>query len=261
MEVQQQRPRIGLALGGGVVLGAAHIGVLRALKELNIPVDLITGASIGAFIAALYAFGLDWQALEDVAAELEWLDISGFAPTQYGLMANHKLGQKIQQLIGDVSFARARVPLGLIASDIITGDRVPLMSGNVVAAVMASSCIPGIFTPIDIDGRMLVDGGLLENVPTLLARDMGAELIIAVDLFSTIQSHRKPENLFELLLNTYYSAMRNASAPYLKEADILIAPATANYNLVTTNQIPALIQEGYLAAMDSLLLREDLQNI
>lgn len=260
MAENQSRPRIGLALGGGVVLGAAHVGVLRAIKELNIPVDLITGASIGGFIAALYAFGLDWQALEDVAAELEWLDISGFSPTQYGLMSNHKLGQKMLELIGDVNFSRAKLPLGLIASDIITGERVPLTTGKVSEAVMASSCVPGIFTPIEIGDRMLVDGGLLENVPTLLAREMGADLVIAVDLFSTIQSHRKPENLFELLLNTYYSAMRNASGLYIKEADILIAPATANYNLVTTNQIPALIQEGYLAAMDALLLREDLQN-
>jgi NTE family protein len=226
---------------------------------LKIPIDLITGASIGAFIAGLYAFGLGWQELEDVAGELEWLEISGFAPTQYGLMSNHKLGVKIRELIGDIGFGRARIPLGLIASDIITGEKVPLTTGNVAEAIMASSCIPGIFTPIEIDGRMLVDGGLLENVPTLLARDMGAELIIAVDLFSTIQSHRKPENLFELLLNTYYSAMRNASEPYLQAAHILIAPATSTFNLVTTNQIPALIQEGYLAAMDAMLLREDLQ--
>jgi NTE family protein len=252
MTARKTKKKIGLALGGGVVLGAAHIGVLQAIQELGIQVDIITGTSIGAFLAALYAFGKPWDAIEAIAMDLEWFDMASLVLSQYGLLSNSKLGAIMDNIIGDVQFEDAFIPLGMVASNVVTGERVKLTSGAVGESVMASSCIPGIFTPVNIAGDMLIDGGLLENVPIMLTREMGAECIIAVDLFTASHSHRPPENLFDLLMNTYYSAMRYAARPYNEYADVLITPDLSEFNLVNTDQVPALARVGYLAAMEQL---------
>jgi NTE family protein len=247
-----QNKKVGLALGGGVVLGAAHVGVLQATQELKIPISYIAGTSIGAFVAALYAFGIPWYDIEEIAMKLEWVDTAALALSQYGLLSNHKLGEIVRDIIGDVNFNQAKIPLGMVASDVVSGEKVLLTEGNVADAVMASSCIPGIFKPIQIRQKMLIDGGLLENVPILVAKEMGAEFIIAVDLFTASHSHRQPDNLVDLLLNTYYSAMRNAARPDNEFADVLITPDLAEFNLINTDQIPAIIQKGYTTAMEDL---------
>jgi NTE family protein len=252
MTGKRSNKRIGLALGGGVVLGAAHIGVLRALEELDIHIDYITGTSIGAFVAALYAFGKSCDEMETIAGELEWIDTAGLALSQYGLLSNQKLGEIMCRLIGDVKFRDARIPLGMVASDVVSGERVPLTTGRVADAVMASCCIPGIFTPVTIRRKMLIDGGLLENVPIMMAREMGAGTIIAVDLFTASHSHRAPDNLVDLLLNTYYAAMRNAARPYNEFADVLITPDLSEFNLLGTDQISAIIRTGYQSARETL---------
>jgi NTE family protein len=252
MTVWDPNRKVGLALGGGVVLGAAHVGVLQAINELNIRVDCVTGTSIGAFVAALYAFGKPWHDLEQIAVDLEWIDTASLALSQFGLLSNQKLGELLRNLIGDVGFEDAQIPLGMVASNVVTGQRVKLTEGRVADSVMASSCIPGIFNPVMIGGEMLIDGGLLENVPIMVAREMGAETIIAVDLFTASHSRRNPENLVDLLLNTYYSAMINAARPYNEFADVVITPDLSEFNLLSTDQIPAIIQTGYLAAKEKL---------
>lgn len=244
--------KIGLALGGGVVLGAAHIGVLRAIQEANINVDYVTGTSVGALVAALYAFGKPLDEIEQIALGLEWVDTASLALSQYGLLTNQKLGSMVRDILGDVRFSDSKVTLGMVASDVVSGERVRLTRGNVAEAVMASSCIPGVFNPVRIRGKMLIDGGLLENVPIMLAKEMGAANIIAVDLFTASHSHRKPENLVDLLLNTYYSAMRNAARPYNEFANVLITPDLSEFNLLNTDQIPALIDAGYISAKNTL---------
>lgn len=244
--------KVGLALGGGVVLGAAHIGVLQAMEELDIHVDYVAGTSIGAFVAALNAFGKTWQDIQQIAMDLEWIDMASLALSQYGLLSNEKLGTIMRNIIGDVRFNQATIPLGMVASDVVTGERVGLTRGRVADAVMASSCIPGIFKPVKIRGKMLVDGGLLENVPIMLAKEMGAETIVAVDLFTASHSRREPDNLIDLLLNTYYSAMRNAARPYNEFADVVITPDLSDFNLLNTDQIPDIIEVGYRAARQKL---------
>ena len=224
----------------------------RLSRSWKIPLDYVAGTSIGAFVAALYAFGIPWYDIEEIAMKLEWVDTAALALSQYGLLSNQKLGEIVRDIIGDVNFNQAKIPLGMVASDVVSGEKVMLTEGNVADAVMASSCIPGIFKPIHIRQHLLIDGGLLENVPILVTRDMGAEFIIAVDLFTASHSHRQPDNLIDLLLNTYYSAMRNAARPNNEYADVLITPDLAEFNLLSTDQIPAIIQKGYLTAMRDL---------
>lgn len=157
--------KIGLALGGGAVLGAAHVGVLRALDEQNIKINYITGTSIGALVAALFAFGKTWKEIELIALELKWLDITSITLSKYALLTNEKLGELLIKHIGNRNIEDSEIPLAFITTDISNGEKIVLNKGPVTTAVMASTCIPGIFKPIEIDGKMLVDGGIAENVP------------------------------------------------------------------------------------------------
>ena len=247
MKKLNKNKKIGLALGGGAALGAAHIGVLRALEEFDIDVNYIAGTSIGAFVSAFYAFGKNWEDIEKIAKDLNWLDISAISLSQYGLISNEKLGEIITENIGDVNFDQAKIPLAMIATDISNGEKVVLKQGKVATAAMASTCIPGVFQPVEIDERLLVDGGIVDNVPVKPVEEMGAEFIIGVDL-SLRRSYKKPENIIEVLLNAFDFALMNATKLQTAESDVLIKPDLSSFNLIETNQVEDLIKQGYSEA-------------
>jgi NTE family protein len=161
MKKLKKKKNIGLALGGGVVLGAAHIGVLKAIDEFNIKISHIGGTSIGALIAALYAFGISWKDIKSIALELGWFDITGLSLSKYGLLSNKDIGKIITDTLGDVKFEDSNIPLAAIATDISTGNNVVLTKGRVAVGIMASTCIPGVFLPVEINGELLVDGGIV----------------------------------------------------------------------------------------------------
>lgn len=246
-----REPKIGIALGGGAILGAAHIGVLKAFQEKEIAVSAISGTSIGAFIAALYAFGVTPEEIEKFASELNWLDVSGFAFSRLGLLTNEKMGGKITEVLGEVTFEDARIPLAMIATDVGGFEKVILDSGDVALAVMASTCVPGIFTPVEIDGRMLVDGGLMENVPISPLCNRGMDTIIGVDL-NACRKYKKPEDLIDVVLNAIDITIDNATRMQTQKADLVIAPKMSAYNRTDRGHIPDLIREGYTAATLSI---------
>ncbi|ANT64940.1 MULTISPECIES: patatin-like phospholipase family protein [Prosthecochloris] len=241
---QKKGATISLALGGGAVLGAAHVGILRALNELDITVSSVAGNSIGSFIAALHAFGKSWQEIADISRELDWFDLSGLTLSQYGLLSNKKFGGLVQELLGDARLEHARIPLAMIATNISTGSKVVMDNGYVASAVMASSCIPGLFRPVERNGMLLVDGVLVENVPVspLLNTENGP--IICVDLMG---KHRfsKPENIVGVLLNAFYSALQNTTEIQLEEADLVITPDIDSFSLVDTSAIAEIMEVGY----------------
>ncbi len=240
--------KIGIALGGGAILGAAHIGVLKAFEEKEIAISAISGTSIGSFIAALYAFEVLPDEIEKIAADLNWLDISGFAFSRLGLLTNEKMGRKITEILGDVAFEDARIPLSMIATDVGGFEKVTLDSGSVALAVMASSCVPGIFTPVEIDDRMLVDGGLMENVPISPLFNRGMDVIIGVDL-NAGRKYKKPEDLIDVVLNAIDITIDNVTRMQTQKADLVIAPKLSAYNRTDTGHVPDLVKEGYTAAM------------
>ena len=180
-------PRVGLVLGGGGVRGLAHIGALRALEEAQVPIDLIAGTSMGGLIGALYAAGLTPSQIEEqVLAQTQFaalrrlLDIR---PSFNGLVRGQRIYNLISDLIGpEVDFADLEIPLKMVAVDTVSGREVILEKGLVVDAVRATISVPAVFVPVERDNMILVDGGILNNVPTDVARTMGAELLIAVDV-------------------------------------------------------------------------------
>lgn len=247
MGILSNKKKVGLALGGGAVLGTAHIGVLKALVENSIPIDLIAGTSIGALVAALYAFNIDYKELENTAKELDWFDITSISLSKFGLLKNDKLGKIVIDKIGDVTFDNAKIELAIIATDISNGKKVVLKNGNVDKAVMASTALPGIFAPVEIENKLLVDGGIVENLPIKTLKDMGADYIIGIDL-SVQHYQKKPENIIEVLINSFDFTIINATKFQLEEADFLIKPNLKEFNMIDTDQIEDLIKEGYNAA-------------
>jgi len=239
--------KIGLALGGGAILGAAHIGVLKALDEEKIPISAISGTSIGALVAALYAFGVSPDQIEKIALELDWLDISGFAFSRLGLLSNEKMGKKIDDVLGEVQFKDARIPLSIIATDIGRFEKVVLETGDVARAVMASACVPGIFIPVEIDNHLLVDGGLMENVPISPLMRRGMDKIVGVDL-NAGRKYKKPDDLIDVVINAMDIAIDNATSMQVQKADLLIAPHLSAYNRADSGRVRDLIREGYTAA-------------
>ncbi|ERJ12133.1 patatin-like phospholipase family protein [Haloplasma contractile] len=236
---------IGLALGGGAVLGAAHVGALKAIEDKNIKIDCIAGTSIGAIIGAFIAFGKSCEEIEEIISDLNWISVTKLTFSKEGFLTNKKLANKLYDTIGDVNFDDAIIPFSVVATDIATGERVILNKGSVVEAVLASSSIPGIFKPITIDGRMLVDGGVVENVPISPLKEMGAELIVAVSLNP---SKEKPKNMIDIMLNSYYFSTFRTAQLQLEKEHLLLELDLHDYNPVYTKQVPNLIDVGYKQA-------------
>jgi NTE family protein len=236
--------KIGLALGGGAVLGAAHIGVIKALEEYEIKIDFISGTSIGSVVAALYAFGKTWEEIKEIALNLEWLDISEISPSRYGLLTNKKIEDVIINNIGDVLFEDSPIPLAAVATDITFGRKVFMNKGRVADAVMASTCLPGIFAPVQRGEQFLIDGGVVENVPVLSLKKLGAAFTIGVDLISK-QAFEKPDNIFEVLINTVNITLVNVTKLQTENADLLISPELSDFNVYDTDQVAKLVERGY----------------
>ncbi len=247
----EPRKKIGLALSGGAVLGAAHVGVLKALAEHNIKIDFISGTSIGALVGSLFAFGKNCDEVHDITSNLAWKDISSISFSSYGLFTNNKMKDFLKKHIDDVTFDKSDIPFAVIATDITNGDKVVLNEGNVANAVLASTCIPGVFKPINHQERLLVDGGIVENLPISPLIEMGADIIIAVDLNGK-HGKKVPENVVDVLVNSFHFTLASASQIQYGEIDVLITPDLTSFSYISTKQTNELIQAGYDEAIKVL---------
>ncbi len=182
--------RVGLALGSGGARGWAHLGVWQALREKNIQVDFIAGTSMGAVVGAFLAAGRD-EALRELALNLDWKRLRQFfwevSLSRSGLTDGKKLLEETRKLMGVKEFRQLNLPFRAVATDLNTGGEVVLSSGNLLEALRASLSIPGVFSPVWVGKRLLVDGGLVNPVPVNVARSMGAQVVIAVDVSQGIE--------------------------------------------------------------------------
>ena len=174
--------RLGLALGGGGGKGGAHLGVLAVLEELDVPIDVIAGTSVGAAVGVLYAAGFPLDQLERIFHAFALRRIATRDPTRMGLLGARKREALLRELLGDRTFADLRIPCAVTATDLVSGRVVVITEGPLVPAIMASTAIPGIFPPVVRGAELLVDGGVLNNVPVDVAEALGAQRVIAVQL-------------------------------------------------------------------------------
>ena len=251
MSRSDSAPTLGLALSGGAILGTAHIGALQALDERGLRVTHLAGTSMGAIIASFYAFGFTGKEIEDVTEELRWPDVTGFSPSKLGFLSMDRLQGTLRKHLGRVRIEEAPVKLALIAADIGSGEKVVLTEGDLATAVAASACVPGVFIPVEWEGRLLVDGGILENLPLSPLRAWGVDRIVAVDVLMGRRYHQ-PTTILELLLNALDMALASVSRERARDVDILITPDTTQWGRVEMSEVPALVREGYRAAMEAL---------
>ncbi len=242
----------GLALGGGAFRGLAHVGVLDVLLENGLAPSWVAGTSAGAIAAALLAFGVPPDDMEEALENVGWRTVSRLRPfAEIGVLSNEGLGEAVEQVLGDVQIQDSLIPLAIVSTDITTGERVVLDQGPVATAVRASSCLPGAFMPVEMQGRWLVDGSLVENVPVRTARELREGVVAAVDLGFDLPFD-DVSNVIEVLVNSLEIAVLAQSRRQLRQADVLIEPKVSGFNRVRTKERAAIIAAGRKAALTAL---------
>lgn len=249
-------PRVGLALGGGAARGFAHIGVIQVLEENGIKVDLVAGTSAGSLVAALYASG---KTGAEMAALADSMDESAFTDWAFpgrGLIRGEGLARYVREKTRGLQIEQMRVPLGIVATDLDTGEPILFQRGDPGVAVRASSAVPAVFQPVRIGLREYVDGGLVAPVPVRFARQMGAELVIAVDI-SAAPDGNPTGDAMRMLLQTFAIMGRSINTFELRDADVLLRPKLANVSGADFTARKRAIQAGREAMQSQLAaLRE-----
>lgn len=241
--------QIGLALGGGSARGLAHIGVLRGLTELHIPVDLVAGTSSGSIIGALFAAGYSAAELTELAGSTSWRDLSQLLVPRRSLLGNERMERLFEQLLHKRTFEQLQLPFAAVCTDLYTAEKVVLQEGSVARAVRASCSIPGIFPPLEGNRQLLVDGGLVENVPVNTVRAMGARQVIAVDLYASAADNSQIEGIMGVLARSFEIMQRQQSQAEFYAADVPIAPRMAGESLIDLHRADDYIELGYQATM------------
>ncbi len=250
------RPIVGLALGGGVARGVAHLGVLHVLLEAGIPIDVIAGTSAGSLVGALYLGGITLTEAQRITHRLHWWDWASLVWPRRGLVSFRKMEPWLERHIGDPRFSDLPRPFATVAMDIESGERVVFTEGRVILAVRASCSVAGFVEPLDWEGRQLVDGSFVDTVPVDVARDLGAEYVIGVDIF--VPALRRKWGAWGYLFSVIERMVQNAGGG-IRQADCLIRPEVGGLTYLRFSQAEALYQRGVEAARAALpQLRADL---
>jgi NTE family protein len=253
--VDGRAPRVALVLGGGGARGFAHVGVIRVLEEARVPVELIVGTSVGSLVGAFYAGETNSHLLERIAMELDRSDLFDFsiAPALFGtgLASGERLEEFVRDRAGTATIEALRVPFAAVATDLSTGEAVALRSGDLARAVRASSAIPGVFEPVEIEGRLLVDGGVVQNLPVRVAREMGADLVIAVDV-TALPDPTRPRNFVEVFLQAVNVVVHAEVERSRRDADVLVAPAVGGIGFIEFDRKAEAIAAGIAAGRAAL---------
>ncbi|MFK7885839.1 MAG: patatin-like phospholipase family protein [Gammaproteobacteria bacterium] len=284
-DTDQDRPSVGLALSGGGARGAAHVGVLKVLEELSIPVDCIAGTSMGAIVGGLYAGGMSAAELEQVIGSVDWSDAfrddpqrdqlsfrrkqddydfladfelglrDGAVKLPLGVVQGQKLGLLLRRLntpVGAIaSFDRLPIPFRAVATDAVSGSTVVLGSGDLTRAQRASMAAPGVFAPVVLDGRLLIDGGISNNLPINVARAMGADIVIAVDISFPLLPRESLDSAITLSNQALTILVRREAARQLgllTPRDVAIVPPLGTYSSADFSSLSVAIETGYKAA-------------
>jgi len=245
-------PQIGLALGGGFARGLAHIGVLKALEEEKIPLACVGGTSVGAVIGAAYCAGMSAAELAEMAAQVRFRDFARWTISRYGFASNERMVGFLKRVLKVRTFEELRVPLAVTATDFISGEGVVFRSGELIEPVRASCAYPGMFLPVQINGRLLVDGMLAHTVPTVPLHEMGANKVIGVYLRSHWCDASGPRHVFEVISQCFSIAQEQMSGLWRAAADAVMEPEVAGFGYDSFERAAELIRAGEVAAQAAL---------
>lgn len=236
-------PKIGLALGSGGARGFAHIGVIKVLTEENIPIDFIAGSSIGSIVATLYGAGLDIERLYDLSKFFKRKYFLDFTVPKMGFIAGNKVKEMIRLFTFGKNIEELDIPVSVVATDLLSGEKVVFSKGPIAEAVRASISIPGIFIPEKIDGRLLVDGGVIDRVPVSVVREMGADLIIAVDV-ANVNITAEINSIYDVIMRSLDIIQMELVNSREIASDFMIRPPVEMFNSKAFTNLEKIIELG-----------------
>lgn len=251
-ETGSSTPGIGIALGGGFARGIAHVGVLKVLEEEKIPIDFIAGTSVGALIGAAYCSGVTPAELEVIARRVRFKTFARWTLSRHGFATNQRMIGFLQSILKVKSFEDLRIPMAVTATDLSTGAGVVFHSGPLVEPVRASCAYPGMFLPVNIRGRWLVDGMLAYAVPTRPLVEMGAKRVLAVHLKGRWTNGNAPRHLFDVIGQCFAIAQDMCSSHWKEAADLIIEPDVNGFEYDAFVHTTALIKAGEAATRAAL---------
>ena len=251
--VAKRPPKVGLALGGGAARGFAHVGVIQVLEEAGLKPDLVVGTSAGSLVAALYASGQSGAQLQQVAETMEEAAFTDWTLPIFsrGMLRGEALARYVKAQVGNRMIEQMPLPLGIVATDLNTGLGVLFQRGDTGTAVRASSAVPALFLPVKIGAQEYVDGGLVSPVPVRYAKQMGAELVIAVDISSAPEGNPAGDTL-QILLQTFAIMGKSINSYELREADLVVRPSLTGVGSADFTARRRAIEAGRAAMLRAL---------
>ena len=232
--------------------------MLKALREANVPIDMVVGTSMGAIIGSLYCSGVELEEIEKIATYIKWDDISNLSSVSLlkmlvseKLLSTQKMEKYINKMIGDKHFFQLNIPFACVATDIKTGEKIIFKEGEVASAARASATIPGIFEPVQYRQRFLVDGGIVENIPVSVAKLFNPDIIITVAVSADITKNSF-DNIFVSLFQAIYIQGQQTDKVNLKMSDIIIAPKVNDISAIELNRAVECIDAGFIAGKKSI---------
>ncbi|MBS4189107.1 patatin-like phospholipase family protein [Bacillus sp. FJAT-49705] len=238
-----QRPRIGLALGSGGARGFAHLGVIKILKEEGIPIDLIAGSSMGAMVGCFYGAGLNIDRLYKLSKAFKRKYYLDFTIPKMGFIAGKRVKELIRVFTHGKTLEQLELPVSVVATDLMTGEKVVFTKGLIADAVRASISIPGIFVPEKLNGRLLVDGGVVDRVPVSVVKEMGADIIIAIDV-SHVKINTEITTIYDVIMQSLDIMQMELVSHREIESDIMIRPRVEMYSSRAFTNIEDIIRIG-----------------
>ncbi len=248
-------PRIGLALSGGAARGIAHVGVLKAFTEFQIPIDYIAGTSAGSLVGGAFASGMPLADIEELGRTLRWRDLGRMTMSRLGVQTNDRLEKFLRDWLPVTRFEDLTIPLAVVATDLETGEAVVMRDeGDLPFAIRASCAIPGWYVPVaDSEGRQLVDGGLVAGLPTAVVSSMGAELVIAVDVNAEGATFiGPPQSVISVLLQSMLLVQKTAGLAQLERADCVIMPRVGHIRWDEISRGEEFMAAGYAATVETM---------
>lgn len=247
-----KRPTLGIAFGGGAARGFAHVGVIKVLEEAGITADFVSGTSVGSIIAALYCGGYTYSRMLTIIQNIKWNDLIQFRFGRGGVFLPDKMEALIDSLIDGKTFEELPVPLGVTAVDVNSGEQVVLSSGKVSRAVRASSTVPGVFIPLEIDGKLLIDGGMVNSLPGDVAKDLGADVVLGINLNGGRVGEKKSKRAMQIVKNTFSIMVNNNLQLGKRYVDILVEPDICSFSYSSLRPRMKLIEKGEEAMREEL---------
>jgi len=237
------RPKIGLALGSGGTRGYAHIGVLRVLTDAKVPIDYIAGSSIGALVGVLYGSGYSPDLLEKLAIHFRRKYIFDFTVPKMGFIKGEKAKRIIRMLVQNKTLEELSIPVSVVATDLLKGERVVFSHGDIAQAVRASIAIPGIFMPEKIGGNLYVDGGVIDRVPVSVVKQMGADIVLGADV-SYFNSTPSITSIYDVIMQSMDIMEKEMMTYREKHSDLMIRPILNHYNATQFIEAKKIIEQG-----------------